>query len=108
MIRTKEERLEIANTIIAQMGGVGKLKMFVGAHDFVYTESGVMFGYKGSTKSNKIVIDLTPMDLYDVKFFKINMRNIEKSLTPVDTIDGAYNDMLIDVFESQTGLFLHL
>lgn len=108
MVYTKDEQMEIAKTIIGQMGGQGKLRAMVGAHDFIVTDSGVQFGFKGSKKANKVVIDLTPMDLYDVKFYKINMRNIDKSLIPVDTTEGAYDDMLIDLFEGATGLSLHL
>ena len=98
---------EVAKTIIAQMGGFGKLKAMVGANNIVSIDKGVMFSFKGSKVANKVVIDLTPMDLYDVKFYKINMKNIDTSMIPVDVIEGAYFDMLISIFEKTTGLYLH-
>jgi len=99
--------MEIARTIIAQMGGQGRLKAMIGATNFVSTNKGVMFSFKGSKIANKVDISLTPLDLYDVKFYKINMKNLEKSIIPVDEIEGVYNDMLIEIFEKTTKLYLY-
>lgn len=99
--------MEIAKTIIAQMGGMGKIKAMTGATNFVSTNKGVMFSFKGSKVANKVDISLTPLDLYDVKFYKINMKNLEKSIIPVEEIEGVYNDMLVEIFEKTTGLYLH-
>lgn len=98
--------IEVAKIIIEQMGGAGRLRVMVGASNFLAIDKGVQFSFKGCPKANKMVITLTPMDTYDVKFYKINMRDLEKSLIPVDTTEGAYEDMLVDLFESTTGLYL--
>lgn len=99
--------IEVATTIINQMGGVGKLHSVVGAYNFVAIDQGVQFSFKGSKKTNKVVITLTPMDLYNVNFYKINMKDIDKSLIPVAESDMIYADMLIELFEKTTGLYLH-
>ncbi len=99
--------MEIARTIIAQMGGQGRLKAMVGATNFVSTNRGVMFSFKGSKIANKIDISLTSLDLYDIKFYKINMRNLADSIIPVEEVEGVYNDMLVEIFEKTTGLYLH-
>ena len=123
----EQAQLDIANEIIRQMGGSGILKSFVGASDIYATESGVQFRFKGSKKMNKVVISLTPLDLYDLKFYKtakyssgvriidgkiVEVKStfearLKKSMIPVDEIDGVYYDLLVDVFESKTGLYLH-
>ena len=103
---TDKEKMEIATTIIQQLGGGGKLRAMVGASDIFALDAGVQFSFKGSKKANKIVINLTDMDLYNVIFYKINMKNIDKSMIPVETIEGAYDDMLKPIFEETTGLYL--
>lgn len=101
-----DENTEIAHTIIQQMGGAGRLNAMVGANNFLTIDQGVQFSFKGSKTANKVVIKLTEMDLYDITFYKINMRNIDKSLIPVDLTEGAYEDMLKPIFEKTTGLYL--
>lgn len=114
---TNEEKIEIANTIIRQMGGSGKLRAMVGMSDALALGAGVQFSFKGSRTMNKVKIELTPDDLYNISFYhipKLNRKNLDayfKKLetcnTPVKAVDGVYNDQLIDIFESTTGLYLH-
>lgn len=120
-MKTNEEKIVVASTIIRQMGGKNLLNLMVGAHDIYATDKGVQFGFKGSKKANKVVIELNDLDLYDIKFYKIPALRagkngfdidkfnalVEKAKTPVETIEGSYNDMLIQVFEKVTGLYLH-
>ncbi len=99
---------EIANTILSQMGGTGKLKAMIGANNFIAIDNGVQFSFKGCKSFNKIEIVLTSMDLYDIKFYKINMRNLEKSIIPASESSRIYVDQLVEVFEHMTGLYLHI
>jgi len=123
---TDAEKLEIANTIIRQMGGAGKLRAMVAAKDILATDAGVQFSFKGCKKTDKVVIELTPMDTYNVKFFKSAKyspscriikghvveckstfeERLKKSMIPVEVAEGAYDDMLKPIFEEFTGLYL--
>lgn len=118
---TREKQIEIANTILQQMGGFGRLKAMVGIHNHCAKDAGLQFSFKGSRKMNKVVVDLNSMDTYDVKFYKIPtlrsncspkaldkyFENIEKCKVPVAEVDGVYYDQLIETFEHTTGLDLH-
>ena len=119
---TRDEQIEIANTILQQMGGHGRLKAMVGINKHCALNAGLQFSFKGSRKMNKVSIELNSMDRYDVKFYKIPtlrsdcspnaldryFENIEKCKTPVAEFGGLYSDMLINTFEDTTGLRLSL
>lgn len=114
------KQMEIANTIIKQMGGSRRLSAMVGAKNFLALESGVRFDFKLNTKMNRCEITLNSMDLYDVKFFKNYKitgrektieamdKKIAKSHAVVDSTEGVYEDMLNQTFETTTGLRLSL
>ena len=42
---TKDAQMEIANTIIRQMGGAGRLGAMIGAKNFLALNSGVRFDF---------------------------------------------------------------
>ena len=118
---TRDEKIEIANTIIDQMGGYRRLSAMVGIKDHCALDAGLQFGFKGSRKINKVSIELNAMDTYNVKFFKIPtlrsncgpkaldkyFEKIEICKTPVAEFDNLYCDQLVDTFEQTTGLDLH-
>lgn len=111
MTYTDNEKIEIANTIIRQMGGGGRLKAMVGAKDIYALDSGVQFRFMGSKKANKVVIDYTPDDLYKMTFLKVgrfNKKTYEIKVETVETVEGVYNDQLKPIFEETTGLYLSL
>jgi len=115
-------KTEIANTIINQMGGGGKLRAMIGAKDIYALDAGVQFAFKLCKKMNKCVVDLNQDDLYNVKFYKIPhlnpnctpaaldryFKNVDKATTPVAEFENIYADQLNSVFESETGLYLSL
>lgn len=101
-----KDNMQIAKTILEQMGGTGRLHAFVGANTFVALPDGVMFYFKGSRKVNHVTVKLTADDLYHVTFEHIGSR----PMCPVKVVDDAdmlYDDMLIPHFETTTGLYLH-
>ena len=111
MTYTDKEKIEIANTIIRQMGGAGRLKAMIGAKDIYALDSGVQFRFMGSKKANKVKIDYTPDDLYTMTFIKVgrlNKKTFDIKVDTVETFEGIYNDQLKPIFEETTGLYLSL
>lgn len=101
--------MAVAETILKQMGGTGRLSMMIGAKDFVALDTpergGVQFGFKGSAKTgNKFRVILTRGDLYDVEFWYIRGASMKK----VAEFDGIYAGQLKYIFELHTGLRLSL
>lgn len=105
---------EIAQTILEQLGG-GRLKLMTGARHFIAQQSdekhegGVAFrlpGGGGFCKDgiNYVQIDLTYSDVYTVTFSRIRAGKV----TVVSKHEEIYCDMLMDVFENATGLYLTL
>jgi len=94
----------IAETILVQLGGMNRLKMFTGAYNFGALPNGVSFRIKsrGYSLVNYVKITLTPADLYNVEYGRIHnnkYRVIEEDF-------GLYNDMLVQSFESATNMYL--
>jgi len=103
---TDDEKLKIANTIVRQMGGGGKLRAMVGAKEIFARDAGVQFAFKMFKKANKCVIDCTDNDTYNMSFYKIPHFNanasssaldryfdrLEKAKTPVIEFDNIYYD----------------
>jgi hypothetical protein len=101
---TQTSDLQVAQTIIAQMGGTRRLSMMVGASLFAGDDSSVMFSFKGSRKVNKCRVTLDASDTYTVEFFKFSPSKL--TCPVVDEISGVDAEMLVDIFESCTGLYL--
>tara|TARA_R110000751_G_scaffold12892_6_gene44095 strand:- start:429 stop:746 length:318 start_codon:yes stop_codon:yes gene_type:complete len=101
---TSTNRLEIANTILSQLGGAKRLAMMTGSKSFVALESGVSFklGKGASNGINHVRVELTADDLYTVTFLRVWGTKVT---TKSQTV-GAYSDMLVSLFESATGFFL--
>lgn len=96
-------------TILQQMGGTGRLVAMTGAWNFLRgnEENGnpyLTFRFKASKKANYCKVTYCQGDdLYKVEFGKIRMPNYKK----VSEHEGIYCDMLIELFERETGLYLH-
>ena len=101
---TQTSDLQVAQTIIAQMGGTRRLSLMVGASLFAGDDSSVMFSFKGSRKMNKCRVTLDASDTYTVEFFKFSPSKL--TCPVVEEISGVHCDMLVDIFESRTGLYL--
>ena len=102
MERTREEQIEIANTIIRQLGG-HKFKVMTGAKDMFALESGLSFKVPGTTTRNRInyiKVWLYPSDTYTMEFWAYRKMNRKK----VAEHSMVYDDMLQDIFTAETGL----
>ncbi len=89
---------EIGAIIHMQIGNMAFRMM--GVKNTFNIPNGLMFQIKGSKKVNKIVITLMPSDTYKLDFYK--------GIKLVYTTDDIYFDMLHEVIERQTGLYLSL
>lgn len=98
--------IAVANEIINQLGGAGRLKAMIAATNFQYDDNSLNFKFKGSRKCNVIQITLNSMDLYDIKFNKYSPSKF--TLTTAKEVNGIYNDQLKGIIEEYTGLYLSL
>ena len=104
----------IASTIAQQLGS-GCLAM-LGAHTLVDLGDGLQFRIQGCEAVNLIQIILDPCDTYTLKFCKVQAvqkKNLGVSYTEmswevVKSCSGIYFDMLHDVIEAETGLYVSL
>jgi len=102
---TKEERLEVANTILQQLGG-NRFIVMTGAKQFVAIERGLMFALPARLAKlgiNKVRIELDPSDTYTMTTLKVNAR--QGSAVNVQQESGVYCDKLEQVFEELTGVY---
>lgn len=105
--------MTVAETIIQQLGGYGRLRAMIGAYDFVAREDKetgrfihLTFKFKGSRKANMVTIELDPTDTYNVTFWKFNARTLD--LKEVSRHTMIYASNLKTLFEHETGLYLSL
>ena len=96
--------MQIANTILAQLGGNRFLAM-TGATNLLGGENSLQFKIgRNDAKVTHVRITLNASDLYDVEFFNVRGLN-RKSL---GALDGVYADQLAEVFTRKTGLVVAL
>lgn len=100
---------ELAQEILYQMGGIGRLKMFVNARNFKYGNIQydgfempfVQFDFSMSKAYKTFrVIYYEGRDLYVVQF-------LDSKNQVVKEVEDVYADMLVELFENTTGLFLY-
>lgn len=95
---------EIAQVILQQLGG-SKISSFIGVKQFVEIKNGLQVRWtaKAKNKSNLITIMLNGNDLYDVSFVYVRSINVTERSVHTD----VYFDQLVELFEKETGLYLH-
>lgn len=96
---------QVARVILQQLGG-NKFVAMTGAKLFVAIENGLQFKlprYAG-LKINVARITVDATDTYSVEFGSLRGLNYKV----VSKHEGIYNDMLQDLFTSETGLDTHL
>ena len=98
--------LEVARTILEQLGGQKRLVVMTGAKNFVGGLNSVSFrlGQGAKNKINAVRIELSPDDTYKVDFMNIRGTTIKQ----VASHEGVYADSLPDIFENDTGFYLSL
>lgn len=97
--------MEVANAIAAQLGGLNRLAVMIGAKNFVGMEDGLRFRMmKGKGGCNMAEIKLNARDLYDVRFLKVRGFDCDE----VAKAEDVYVDMLADVFWDDAGLAIKL
>tara|TARA_B100000085_G_scaffold277853_1_gene298771 strand:+ start:53 stop:349 length:297 start_codon:yes stop_codon:yes gene_type:complete len=96
---------DIANTIYRQLGG-NRFRVMTGAKNLTSHEFALSMKIgRNKTNANFMIIELNSMDLYDITFAKVTRMGEMKS---VKTYDNVYNDMLVSIFESHTGMYTTL
>lgn len=95
--------MQIAETIIQQLGGAGRLRAMVGAYNFIAIKNGVSFRIKNQ-RANFIKITLNGKDLYDLEIGRIRGTTYKV----VHEANDLYYDMLKPAIEKATGMYLSL
>ena len=95
----------IANEIYRQLGG-NKFRVMTGAKNMVSHEFALSMKIgRNKTNANFMVVELNGNDLYNVTFAKLTKMGEMKS---VKEYENVYNDMLVSIFESHTGMYTTL
>ena len=115
--KRKNSSQQVAQTILRQMGGAGRIVAMTGAKNFVSYKAegdseygrgrgGISFKFPrpGKGKPNFVRITLTEMDTYQVEFGSIHGHNYKV----IAEYDDVYASQLKPLFEKETGLYLSL
>lgn len=98
--------LEIANTILNQLGG-RKFITMTGSHSFTAGANFLTMKLRRNLlNAQYLKIELTSMDDYTMKFVSFNSKTgdmVEKAV-----VEGVYCDMLQSIFTEKTGLYTSL
>ena len=96
---------DVANTIYRQLGG-NRFRVMTGAKNMVSHEFALSMKIgRNKTNANFMVVELNGNDLYNVTFAKLTKMGEMKS---VKEYENVYNDMLVSIFESHTGMYTTL
>jgi len=99
--------LTVAKTIMAQLGG-GRFKVMTGAKNFAGTNNSLSFRFPSRKGANSCHIELTPLDLYNVSFYRIRRSKGVPESKLVASHEGVYSDALQSIFTNETGLYTQL
>ena len=99
---TKEERTELADTIIRYISpeGIPGLKMMMKANNFTLLENGVSFRFLGSKKMNHLEVILNPRDTFNLTLGKVTVTKHQE----VKKFTDVHCDQLGEIFRDETGL----
>ena len=97
--------MRVAETILSQLGG-NRFRVMTGAKNFAATDNSLRMRIgRNTTNANYMEVSLNMLDLYDITFAKVTKMGEMKS---VKTYENVYNDMLVEIFESHTGMYTSL
>jgi len=91
----------VAQEIVSQLGGTGRLKAMTGAYNFGTSGNNLTFRIK-NRKVNYVRIALNGKDLYDLQFGRVS----GAKFTIIKEYNDIYNDQLVELFEETTGMYL--
>jgi hypothetical protein len=94
---------QVAQTILQQLGGAGRLNAMTGAYNFIDRGNGLSFKIKNA-RANYIKITLNANDLYDVEVGRIRGNTYKV----VKEANDLYFDQLKPFIEESTGMYLSL
>ena len=97
-------KVELANEILRQIGGTGRLSAMIGAKQFVALDNGVAFKFPRANGINYIRITLNGKDLYDVEYLYVTV----KKVTTKAKSEDIYCDMLKNDIEQTIEMYLSL
>ncbi len=111
-----------ADNTLNQLGGSNRLKVMIGAKDFSSDDDGDSLIFEIGTGANNninfIKIKLEWNDTYTIVFSKLTRKKDKKislfhqayirTVTEISKHEDIYNNMLKEVIESETGLYLSL
>ncbi len=95
--------MTVADTILSQLGG-SKFAAMTGARAFVGSSNSLQFSIPRNRAIDKVFIELTELDLYNVTFFSIRGASV-KAIRMVGSVDAT---QLREVFTMTTGLETNL
>lgn len=97
----------VAQNILAQLGGVGPLKIMIGARDFLYTSDFLQFRIGSNERRIQYVqIKLDASDTYTVTASRFDRRKLER--VTIEEQSLVYADQLVQVVETMLGMTLAL
>lgn len=92
----------VAQIILSQLGG-RRFSAMTGARNFIATNNSLMFQIpQNHKKIFKVVVRLTPRDVYEMEFWK------KGTTAPTDVVKDIYCNQLQETFTAQTGLYTRL
>lgn len=96
---------EVSQAIYQQLGG-RRFTTMTGSKPLTYSDKSLSFKLpRNNSQANRLTITLTSMDLYDVVFYRVVGTKEPKE---IDRTNGAYPDMLQNLFTGTTGLYITL
>lgn len=93
----------IAQTILSQLGP--QFQILIHVKQYVVGERSLAILFSDSKIADKVVIELCPNDTYTVTFYKRIRGGI--FVDKVKEYENVYCDMLQELFETTTGLYVH-
>ena len=96
----------VANIILRQLGGAGRVRAMLGVKSFVAEENGLSFRFPNPRRSlaNHIRITLNGLDLYDIEFSRI----VKYDTKILSTKKDIYAESMKEVIEKTIELYLSL
>lgn len=102
--------MNAATTTLQQLGGSNRLKVMIGAKDFMSANDGatLMFKFSGSKIASYVRITLNDKDLYDIEFQKIGRRQGRLDAWKTGSFENVGVENLKQTIERFTGLYLSI